>query len=243
MSQTHYDDIAEWYDNYLNENAIYQEIVLPTLLELTRDIQGQIICDLACGQGWLTRELARQRAKMTGIDLSGQLLMLARRHEEQEPLGITYLEGDAQHLDFLEASKFDGCVCIWSLADIPDLLAVFQTMRRLLKPGGWLIFAITHPCFESPDAQWITLEDGKVARAVNGYFDERFWKSEHGGVRSRVGAYHRMLSTYINGLIAAGFELEQMVEPMAIGEQASQVAGRREVPSLVFLRAHVVEHA
>ncbi len=124
--------------------------------------------------------------------------------------------------------------------DIPDLQAVFQTARRILKPGGWLVFAITHPCFELPHAQWITTENGQIVRAVRGYFQEGNWKSDGGGVRSRVGAHHRTLSTYLNTLVAANFTLERIVEPMASGERAEQVPGNREVPSLLLIRAHLL---
>lgn len=206
-------------------------MVLPTLLKLVGDVQGQHVCDLGCGQGWLTRELARKGAVMTGIDLSGQLLTIARQYEEQELLRIVYRQRDAQHVEMFAEGEFDGCVCIWSLADIPDHQAVFQSMRRLLKPGGWLIFALTHPCFEAPDARWITLDDNKRARAVHAYNSEIFWKSERGGVRTRVGAYHRTLSTYLNTLVSTGFVFEQMVEPVAAG---------REVPSILFVRARKV---
>ena len=114
-------------------------------------------------------------------------------------------------------------------------------MRRLLKPGGWMVFAITHPCFQTPYAQWIATGDGEIARAVRGYFKEGFWMSPPpGGVRSRVGAHHRMLSTYLNALVAANFTLERMVEPMATGERAEQVPGDREVPSLLLIRAHLL---
>ena len=60
------------------------------------------------------------------------------------------------------------------------------------------------------------------------------------GVHSRVGEYHRMLSTYLNTLIAASFAFERMVEPSAIGERAEQVPGSREVPSQVLIRARAV---
>lgn len=237
MNRALYDDIADWYDNYLCENVLYRESVLPTLLELAGDVRGQDICDLACGQGWIARELARRGAQVTGVDLSDRLLALARRYEKQEPAGILYLQADIQHGDILTPGAFDGCICIWSLTDIPDLAAVVHTMWRLLRVKGWLICAITHPCFETPHARWITDDDHSVARLVSGYFNEGFWQAEHGGVRSRVGAYHRMLSTYLNALAATGFVFEQMREPAAAGERARQVAGNREVPSLLYIRA------
>lgn len=240
MSYATYNDIAEWYDNYLSENPIYQEMVLPSLLDLTGDIQGQTICDLACGQGWITRELARRGAQMTGIDLADQLLTLARRHEEQEPLGISYQQGDAQNFDPPAAEVFDGCVCVLALMDIPNLAEVFMTMRRLLKMGGWLVFVVTHPCFEPPHAQWTVLDSGSHARIVTNYFREGFWRSQSGGMRSRVGAYHRTLGTYLNTLTATGFALEHILEPVATGERARLVAGNLEIPGLLFVRAHRV---
>ncbi|SRR6266700_4664305 len=240
MSHASYNDIAEWYDSYLRENSIYHGVVLPCLLELAGDVRGHTICDLACGQGWFARELAKQGAQVTGIDLADRLLTLARQYEEQEPQGIAYQQDDAQSAFSLPNSTFEGVVCVLALMDIPDLQAVFQTARRILKPGGWLVFAITHPCFELPHAQWITTENGQIVRAVRGYFQEGNWKSDGGGVRSRVGAHHRTLSTYLNTLVAANFTLERIVEPMASGERAEQVPGNREVPSLLLIRAHLL---
>ncbi|GAC1520473.1 MAG: class I SAM-dependent methyltransferase [Ktedonobacteraceae bacterium] len=238
MNPASYDNIAEWYDAYLRENPIYQDILLPHLLALVGDIQGQNICDLACGQGWIARELARRGATVTGIDLSENLLEMARRYEEQEPTGIVYLQGDAQSDQILSSNSFDGVICAMALMLFPDLAAAFQAARRILKPGGWLVFAITHPCFETPHSRWMTSDKGSVARVVRGYFNETFWTStsQH-GVRSRVGEHHRMLSTYLNTLVASGFTLERIVEPNASGERARQAPGNLEVPSLLLVRA------
>src|ERR1700736_6576009 len=69
-------------------------------------------------------------------------------------------------------SQFTGCVCVMALINIPDLQATFQSVRRILKPGGWLVFAIPHPCFETPHAQWTSLPDPEhtLGRSVTGYF-------------------------------------------------------------------------
>lgn len=239
MSHASYNDIAGWYDSYLREKPIYDEIVLPYLLELVGDIQGQTICDLACGQGRFARELAKRGAHVIGIDIADRLLLLARQYEEQELQGIVYQQDDAQTARSLPNATFDGIVCVLALMDIPDLPATFQTVSRILKPGGWFVFAITHPCFELPHAHWLTTDDGHLGRFVRGYFQEGYWQSEGGGIRSRVGAYHRTLSTYLNTLATTNFTLERTIEPLASGERAAQVPGNREVPSLLFVRAHL----
>ena len=192
--------------------------------------------------------MARHGAQVTGLDLAPNLLALARRYEEHEPLGVVYLQGDAQRADRLRDSQFTGCVCIMALTNIADLHVVFQTVRRILKPEGWFVFVIPHPCFETPQAEWTPLPDPEHAlgRVVTGYFDERLWLSKRGGdgpvgVRGRVGDYHRMLSTYLNTLSAAGFVLERALEPGPSARQAELVPGNREVPTLLLIRAHVLK--
>jgi SAM-dependent methyltransferase len=244
MTQKTYNDIAEWYDQFLRERPVYYEVVLPNLLELVGDAQGAEICDLACGQGWVARELARRGARVTGLDQAPKLLELARRYEEQEPLGIVYVEGDAQRAEQLGDAQFDGCVCVMALINIPDLAATVATVRRILRPDGWFVFAIPHPCFETPHAEWTPLPDPEhpIGRVVTGYFDERLWLSSRRyggepGVRGRVADHHRMLSTYLNALSASGFILERAVEPKPSASQAERVPGNREIPTLLLIRA------
>jgi ubiquinone/menaquinone biosynthesis C-methylase UbiE len=244
MTLASYNDIAEWYDQFLRRRPVYTEVILPNLLALVGEVVGEVICDLACGQGWVARELARRGAQVTGLDLAPNLLALARRYEGQEPLGIVYVHGDAQRADQLSDSRFTGCVCVMALINIPDLHATFQCVRRILKPGGWFVFAIPHPCFETPHAQWTPLPDPEHAlgRIVSGYFDERQWFSSNvDGVRSRVADYHRMLSTYLNTLNEAGFVVERVLEPGPSARQVERVPGNREVPTLLLIRAHVLK--
>jgi ubiquinone/menaquinone biosynthesis C-methylase UbiE len=238
MESSAYDEIADWYDGYLQENPIYQDIVLPQVLEMVGEAGGLTICDVGCGQGWIARVLARRGAHLTGVDLSERLIMLAQGYEVREPLGITYMLDDAQRGETLGDAAFDGATCILALMNIPDLPAVLQTLRRILKPGGWLVAAISHPCFQTPHAAWLNSDQGTLVRTVERYLQERFWTSRNPeGVRGRVGSHHRTLSTYVNGLIAAGFALNEIREPVAVGRRAEQVPGERDVPSLLFFRA------
>ncbi|GHO71974.1 methyltransferase [Ktedonobacter sp. SOSP1-52] len=242
MTHASYNDIAQWYDQFLRERPIYTEVILPNLLTLVGEVEGEVICDLACGQGWIARELARRGAQVTGLDLAPNLLALAQRYEEQEPRGIVYVQGNAELAEGLSDCQFTGCICVMALINIADLQATFQSIRRILKPGGWLVFAIPHPCFETPHAQWTSLSDPEhpLGRIVTGYFDERQWFSSNPeGVRSRVGDYHRLLSTYLNHLAIAGFVLERVLEPGPSAKQAERVPGNREVPTLLLIRAHL----
>src|SRR5579872_7315330 len=176
-------------------------------------------------------------ASVVGVDIAEKMLEYARRDEEMEPLGIVYLHDDAQTVSSIADATFDGAVCNMSLMDVTDVSATFHTVRRILREGGWFAFSITHPCFQTPASTWMNAEDGTVYREVRGYFAEGFWRSDNArGVRGQVGAYHRMLSTYLNALAEAGFLLERMVEPQATGEIATSIPGYVEVPAAFVVR-------
>ena len=62
MTSVPYDSIADWYDAYLRQNPLYEEVILPGMLALVGDSDGQVVCDLACGQGFIARARPTRRA-------------------------------------------------------------------------------------------------------------------------------------------------------------------------------------
>jgi hypothetical protein len=124
-----------------------------------------------------------------------------------------------------------------ALMDIPDLAATYQAIHRVLRAGGWFVFSITHPCFQSPHAQWIPSDDGTVSRRIVTYFEEGFWRSGNpDGVRGKVGAYHRTLSSYLNELLRTGFDLARIVEPRGAGPILDRVPGYAVAPAFMMIR-------
>lgn len=75
---------------------------------------------------------------LTGIDLSPEMLALARERAEQLNRSVELREADAQGLPF-EDESFDTVVCTYSLCNVPDDAVAIQEMKRVLKPGGRLI--------------------------------------------------------------------------------------------------------
>jgi ubiquinone/menaquinone biosynthesis C-methylase UbiE len=241
MTSAAYDAIAAWYDDAIRRGSLLHDLIIPHLADLIGEIQGQRVCDLGCGQGVIARQLARQGAQVVGMDLSAELLAIARRDEEAEPLGIVYVHDDAQALATVADAAFDGVLCNMALVDIPDLDAALQSVQRILRPEGWFVFTITHPCFQTPASWWEADADGTTQRVVRAYFDEGFWRSDNPhGVRGQVGAYHRTLSTYVNALAEANLVLERLLEPQATGHIAERLPGYAEVPAVLLARCRKV---
>ena len=234
-----YDRISEWYDQSVEGGLPVHALVLGAVQELVGEIEHQQVCDLGCGQGWLTRWLAAWGAQTTGIDMSMQMLWQAKNKDLLPPhiYPIAYRYGDARHLTEIADASFDGVTCILALMDMPDLSAVLNTVARVLHPDGWFVFAITHPCFQTPDSRWTGKAGGTVKREVRGYFREGYWESgDPNSVRGQAGAYHRTLGTYLNTLNEAGLRLERLIEPQAQGDAAERVPGYKEAPPVLAAR-------
>jgi ubiquinone/menaquinone biosynthesis C-methylase UbiE len=79
-----------------------------------------------------------QRIRLTGIELSDEMLAIARRRAAELGRDFDLVQGDAQALAFPDAS-FDTVVCTFSLCSIPDDRRAVAEMKRVLRPGGRLL--------------------------------------------------------------------------------------------------------
>ena len=94
---------------------------------------GEVL-EIALGTG---RNLDHHRndVQLTGIELSPEMLAIAERRAEELGRKIDLRIGDAQDLDFPDAS-FDSVVCTLALCTIPDDRAAVAEVYRVLRPGG-----------------------------------------------------------------------------------------------------------
>jgi ubiquinone/menaquinone biosynthesis C-methylase UbiE len=233
-----YDDIAEWYAEW-SHGDVEGDSLFDPVSRLVEEVEGQRICDLACGEGRVARYLAARDADVLGIDTSARLLAIAAARRADGGRSVTYLRDDAQRLDSISDGSFDGVVCHMALMDIPDLQSALDAVFRVLRRGGWLVLSILHPCFHTPTSDEQKGPDGRMARTVSGYWDEGFWQSDKRvGPPGKIGCYHRTLSTYLNALSERGFVIERAEEPQARGRQAVNRPVWSEVPAILAMRCH-----
>lgn len=118
-----------------------------TLFELIGDLTGKAVLDLACGEGYYTRQLKeRGAARVVGVDLTTGMIDLARSQEASAPLGVEYLVGDAKQLHLAE--RFDLVVAGYLLnyaATRDELLAMCRTIADCLKPGCRFVSVNNNP--------------------------------------------------------------------------------------------------
>ncbi|MBQ6741625.1 MAG: ubiquinone/menaquinone biosynthesis methyltransferase [Bacteroidales bacterium] len=98
-----------------------------------RDLHGNVL-DVACGTGDMVQELQKRGCLVTGVDLSEEMLTIAK---SKAPTA-TYMIADAEHLPF-ENDCFDAVTCAFGVRNFVHLEQGLGEMLRVLKPGGRMV--------------------------------------------------------------------------------------------------------
>src|SRR4051812_12293760 len=105
---------------------------------------GQRVLDVACGTGVVSVTAARKGAKVTGLDLTPELLAVARENSRSAGVEIDWHEGDVENLPF-DANTFDVVVSQFGHMFAPRPDVAVREMLRVLKPGGTIAFSTWPP--------------------------------------------------------------------------------------------------
>lgn len=204
-----------------------QHLLNPILLNLLGNVKGKHILDAGCGNGYLSRKLAKKGAVVTGIEPADSLFQHAVASEKNNPLDIKYIQVDLSNYAGT-TSLYDVAVSNMVFMDIPDYEKAMSNCIKLLKPGGKLIFSISHPCFEGSGAEW--KEKGFLK--TTDYFKEHSTKQTFGY------SFHRPLSKYTKLLTQNNCLIEEIYEPQ-LSEEVAQEYPEYErdhhIPSFIII--------
>ncbi|WP_224386330.1 class I SAM-dependent methyltransferase [Pseudonocardia sp. ICBG1293] len=159
----------------------YLRAGLGLFAESVRDAGGGPVVDVGCGPGYVTRHLQDAGVDAFGIDLSPELIAIARRDYP----GLRFEVGTMTDLDLADGSVA-GLLAFWSIVHVPDhaLPGVFEQFHRVLRPRAPLLIG-----FHVGDETHHTSE-GYTGRPIT------------------IDSYHRRPSTVAGGLRDAGFTIE-----------------------------------
>lgn len=157
-----YDDIGSAYDDYA-ETATLKRGERYSVARMVGDLRGKAVLDLACGTGIYTRQLMETgAASALGIDLSREMIRVARASEADARTGARFEVGDARSLDGV--GTFDLVTAVWLFNQAESTPALAEMMRcaaDALKPGGRLVaFTI------NPDVDWERCDSAKYGLRV-----------------------------------------------------------------------------
>ncbi|MFQ5819956.1 MAG: class I SAM-dependent methyltransferase [Candidatus Heimdallarchaeota archaeon] len=217
-----WNEVAEgWFRNCGEFGDINREYVIdPVIFRLLGQIKGKCILDAGCGNGYLCRLLAKQGAKITGVDISSKAIELAQIKEKEAPLGISYYVGSLSDLAMFSNQTFDVVISNLVLQDLQDLAGALGELYRVLREEGQLLISLLHPCFTGPTVRgWVkrprdsSRKEDWLFWKIDRYFDRTTEIIQNFGLE---GVYYfcRSLSDYITALLQQGFTITDLEEPI-----------------------------
>jgi ubiquinone/menaquinone biosynthesis C-methylase UbiE len=139
------------------------------MLDMVAVQPGERVLDVACGTGLVSFRMAEAvgaRGAVLGTDISGEMVVAARRLAAEREVGNARFErSDAEALPFADAT-FDAAVCGLGLMYVPDPVKALGEMRRLLKPGGRAAAAVWGARRSCGWAEIFPITDARVASEV-----------------------------------------------------------------------------
>jgi SAM-dependent methyltransferase len=107
---------------------------------------GAVVVEIGCGVGRLTRALAGRTSRVIALDVSEEMLHLAREHNPELD-NVEWVLGDGRSLAGVPTGVADACLSHVVFQHIPDpevTLGYVREIGRVLRPGGWAAFQISN---------------------------------------------------------------------------------------------------
>ncbi|MDX6641007.1 MAG: hypothetical protein QOF12_2018 [Solirubrobacteraceae bacterium] len=123
-----------------------ESVVTAFEADLGLALTGELVVEIGCGVGRLTRALAQRAGRVVALDISAEMLARARAHNATLD-NVEWLRGDGCTLSGVAAGAADGVFSHVVFQHIPDpqiTLGYVAEMGRVLKPGGWAAFQISN---------------------------------------------------------------------------------------------------
>jgi ubiquinone/menaquinone biosynthesis C-methylase UbiE len=190
---------------------VYDQILVPLifqsyaddLAERCADLRSGSLLEIAAGTGVATRALADtlpDSVAITATDIVPGMLDRAQNVGTSRP--VVWEQADAMSLPY-EAESFDSVVCQFGAMFFAPASDAFAEMRRVLRPGGRLVFSV-----------WDALDDNEFAAVVHDSVQDHFPDAPPGFLAAKPYGYHDR-ATIETDLEAGGFAEPPVVERMS----------------------------
>ena len=198
----------------------------PVLWQFAGKVNGLEILDVGCGTGYLSRKLKQKGAIVTGIDLSENMIYIARSKSSD----IEYIVDSCSELNSLVDETFDMIIANYVLMDTPELETTLVSFNRVLKRNGVVIVIFSHPCFPQGQSFCVT-EDNEIKYIwKNSYFErKKCIDPPWGHFKSDFIWFHRPLSDYWKAFKSSSFKVVEFEEPKVTPENYHLVDSKQKL--------------
>lgn len=141
------------------------------VLDLCGDLEHKRLLEVGVGTGRFALELAKNGAEVFGLDAAGAMLQVTKKKAGEKDLGamLHLIRGDGIGLPFKDAS-FDGVISIHVLNHLPRHRDTLREMKRVLKPGGFIVVGIPNLLsFAFPAAIYVNITRHAIGSRIYSY--------------------------------------------------------------------------
>ena len=245
-----WNSMAEAYEQFNNAPDSYSfNIEWPCIRELLPDIRGREVLDVGCGTGIFTFLLEEYGpAALTGLDLSEEMLKIARSKALARGSKAVFVQGDAAGISEYVNNPVDFIFSSTTTHYLKDLPGFFSGITRTLKSGGSCILSVIHPVYSAQypiahgeafpaDEEWnVRYLDMRKRSYVQPWIE---YNDVYENTLST--SFHHTFGDYVNAMIGAGLKVDRICEPLPPEKWRETEPGRYEsfleTPTYMILKA------
>lgn len=245
QKDTSWNAVSEWYGDYLDSDndSYHAKVIAPNLMRLLNIKPDENVLDIACGEGYFSREMAKAGGRVIALDASPNLISIAKQKSDPR---IDFRVMSAENMSTLPDGHFDKAICVLAIQNIANLNLLVQEIRRVLKPTGVFVAVLNHPTFRVPhQSSWGFDEKTNTQyRRIDRYMSEtkeEILMNPGGGKPIYTISFHRPLQTYFKHFDKAELAVVRLEEWIshkkseAGPRQKAENTARHEIPMFLAL--------
>ena len=226
-----YKNIARNFDQYVTHTQSLWLLGYPALVNLLAPVEGKQGLDYGCGSGLMCRYLQSLGAVMTGVDISEEMIRVARDNGGE---GLSFHHIRSGKVDLFPDSSMDFALSLFVLCEIgsqKEILSIMKEIYRILKPGGhYLIMNANWD--RSNGREFISYKLEYNPDLVSGCRIKAILKSDPPMI---IEDFYWPKDEYLDLLQRAGFGIETIEEPISRGDSPGLLDEKTHPPFLIIL--------
>lgn len=212
------------YENFTNSASSYSNLIeWPAIKTLLPDLKNKKVLDLGCGTGRFAFQFEQYCPKaVLGIDISEEMVKVARKIASERKSSVTFMEGDIEDLSEVESGSYDFIFSSTALHYLQNLDIISKEVSRVLTQKGVCVLSVIHPLYSAQYPIYSGSSDNEVEgewtlkylnRNMRAYIQP--WIEYNPEVENFTSkSYHHTISDYVNSFARAGLSVKEIVEPM-----------------------------
>ena len=238
--QRQYQSVANEYDQTL-EFPYRKHVEIPTTCSLIGDVRLKHALDLACGTGCYTRYLRSKGAFVYGVDISAEMIRIAKNIELKHPLGIQYFQQNVLRLNKIGDYDLITAIYLFHYFSTEDqLIRCCQNISMNLKNKGRFLTYVLNPDFKNENEFYTKY--GFDVYKMDVIRDGAISAFSFNNSKVKIDNYYWSKKSIEKALRMAGFKIIKWIGP-TISDEGIQRLGRPfwedylEYPRLVHIEA------